>query len=195
MTLRRPLLWTAAAVVLVATFAFVATSRAGYESAKYKVMERHGSVEIRDYEAHVVASTPMGDEGRNGSFGRLFQYISGQNEASAKIEMTTPVFMPAGKDGEPGEMQFVVPAKVAASGAPAPSDPSVKLSKMPGGRYAALRFSGNASAKDRRERLAELRAKIAELGLQAQGAPVHAGYDPPWTPGPMRRNEVMLRLK
>jgi hypothetical protein len=195
MKLRRTTLWIAALVLVIGASAFVATSRAGYETARYEVEKKHGAVEIRRYEAHVVVSTPMKDGGNNGSFGRLFKYISGGNEASAKIEMTTPVFMPAAGDGEPSEMQFVVPAEVAASGAPKPSDPSVKLAKMAGGRYAALRYSGVASAKDRSEKLEKLRAALAELGLEADGPAIHAGYDPPWTPGPMRRNEVLLRLK
>jgi hypothetical protein len=186
---------TTVVVLSLLTFAFVASSRAGYETARYEVLEKDGDFELRRYEAHVVAATPMNDGAQNGSFGRLFQYISGKNEGEKKIEMTTPVFMPAGEGGEPGEMQFVVPAGVVKEGAPAPADPSVKLKTMESGRYAVIRYSGVARAEDRKTRVEELRAKITALGLEAVGDPIHAGYDPPWTPGPMRRNEVLIRVK
>nr|WP_298869380.1 heme-binding protein [uncultured Gimesia sp.] len=31
--------------------------------------------------------------------------------------------------------------------------------------------------------------------LIRDGAAECAGYDPPWTPGPFRRNEVLVRIK
>jgi hypothetical protein len=195
MKISRIAVGTSVLVLGLLTFAFVATSRAGYETARYEVVEKDGDFELRRYEEHLVASTPMKDGAQNGSFGRLFQYISGKNEGEKKIEMTTPVFMPAAGEGEPGEMQFVVPTDVAKAGAPVPADPSVKLKTMESGRYAAIRYSGVARAEDRKARLEELRKKIAALGLEAAGDPIYAGYDPPWTPGPMRRNEVLIRVK
>ncbi len=195
MNLRRIALWTAAVMVVLGAAAAVSTSRAGHETARYEVLEKDGAFEIRRYESHVVATTPMKDGAAKGSFGRLFQYISGKNEAAAPIAMTTPVFMPGEGDGEPGEMQFVVPAALARSGAPVPVDPLVKLGRMEAGRYAAIRYAGVAKAADRKRKLAELREKLAALGLETVGNPIHAGYDPPWTPGPVRRNEVLLRLQ
>lgn len=181
--------------LLVIGLVFVATSRAGYETASYDVVKKEGSFEVRNYKAHVVVTTPMKGDGQNQSFGRLFKYISGENEGAKKIKMTTPVFMPATSEGQPGEMQFVVPGDVAASGAPTPSDSSVKLSSMSGGKYAALKYSGRSDAGERAGKLKELRAKLAAEGLTAIGTPIYAGYDPPWTPGPMRRNEVLIRVK
>ena len=92
-------------------------------------------------------------------------------------------------------MQFVVPVAVAGAGAPSPADPAVKLSQMKGGKFAVLRYNGRSSAGDRVEKLALLRARLAKEGLQATGNPVYAGYDAPWTPAPMRRNEVLVRVK
>lgn len=188
-------MWITLLLLIVGGIAFVATSRGGYETARYKVISKDGSFEIREYEPLVVVSTPMSGDAQNQSFGRLFKYISGGNAGERKIAMTTPVFMPATGEGNPGEMQFVVPSDVAKSGAPAPADPSVKLSRMSGGKYAALRYSGRSTAEDRRGKLAELRAKLVEQGLETTGSPVFAGYDPPWTPAPMRRNEVLLKVK
>ena len=188
-------MWITLVFLAIAGVAFVATSRAGYETAQYAVVKKDGLFEVREYEALVVVTTPMSGDAQNQSFGRLFKYISGGNVGEKKIEMTTPVFMPATGEGTPSEMQFVVPASVAKAGAPGPADPAVKLSKMSGGKYAALRYSGQSRAEERTKKLAELRAKLTELGLESSGSAIFAGYDPPWTPGPMRRNEVLLKLK
>lgn len=183
-------------IAAIATIALLVTvpSRAGYETAAYETIEKEGDFEIRRYEElRVVATTMSGDE-RNQSFGRLFRYISGENDGEQKIEMTTPVFMPGSADGSMREMQFVVPKTVAAAGAPDPKAKEVKLDRVPGGRFAALRFSGRLDQKRAAEKFAELRALLEKRGLVPQGDPIFAGYDPPWTPGPMRRNEVLVRV-
>ena len=182
-------------MLLIGCTAFVVTSRAGYETASYEVEKKSGKFEVRQYAGHTVVTAPMNGNSQNGSFGKLFQYISGSNEADQKIAMTTPVFMPADSSGTTKEMQFVVPDDVAKGGAPSPKDKSVKLKRLSGGKYAALRFSGRSGSADRKKKLAELKALIKAEGLTASGTPIFAGYDPPWTPGLMRRNEVMMRVK
>lgn len=182
-------------IFLVIGVAFVATSRAGYETASYKVIEKDGSFEIRDYAPHEVATTSMASGSQNGSFGRLFRFISGGNEAQQKIAMTTPVFMPATADGTMEEMQFVVPAEISAGGTPAPTQESVSLRKNPGGKYAVIRHRGWGRAEERREKLEELREELKKRGLKPKGDPIFAGYDPPWTPGFMRRNEVLIAIE
>lgn len=182
-------------IVAVVAGLWVTTSRAGYETARYEVNEEDGPFEIRTYEAHEVVATTMSGGNQNRSFGKLFQYISGENEGEEKIKMTTPVFMPATEEGTTREMQFVIPAAVAESGAPAPSDPGVKKKAVAGGKMAVLRFSGRGTAEQRKAKLQELRRELESRGLEATGSPVFAGYDPPWTPGPLRRNEVMLPVK
>ena len=183
------------AILLVsAAIWFVTTSRAAYESAPYEIREKAGNFEIREYPELVVVSTPMENGSRDGSFGRLFRYISGKNESGESIEMTTPVFMPAESDGDAREMQFVLPTAIAGEGAPRPSDASITLETMERGRYAVLRYSGRSGAKMRREMLERLRHRLEKRGLSPAGDPVFAGYDPPWTPAPVRRNEVLLRI-
>jgi DNA gyrase inhibitor GyrI len=188
-------IWFLAALLVVGGAFLTVGLRANTESARYKVLEKSGKIEIREYAEHLVATTSTSGAGSNNSFGRLFRYISGENEDSKKISMTTPVFMPATPDGRTTEMQFVLPADVAQSGAPAPSSKSVSLKRMPSGRYAAIRYGGRSNAKVQKERLAGLRAYLDKEGLEPVGNPLFAGYDPPWTPALLRRNEVLLRLR
>lgn len=179
-------------MLLLGAVAFVSTSRAGYETADYSVKESDGDFELREYGELAVVSTPMTDEARNGAFGRLFEFISGKNSAEEKIAMTTPVFMPAGENGEPEVMQFVLPAEVAKREIPDPKNEKVKIEQMKAGTYAVVRYSGLSKKGDREKHLKKLLSEIEERGLEQKGDPIFAGYDPPWTPGPMRRNEVLI---
>ena len=60
-------------------------------------------------------------------------------------------------------------------------------------RFAVRRFHGSRNATNEVAALAQLRAEIAAAGLKSDSAPVFGYFDPPWTPGFFRRNEVMLR--
>jgi DNA gyrase inhibitor GyrI len=174
------------------TLAFVAcaTSRAGYESPAYTVVEKDADVELRDYPELTVARTAGTGADANGAFMRLFRYIQGGNADGAKIEMTTPVFMEHGEKST--EMSFVMPKTVAAGGAPVPKASEVTLAKRPARRYAVLRFSGWRSQANDQDALGRLREWLKSRGLEEAGTPTFAYFDPPWTPGPMRRNEVMV---
>jgi hypothetical protein len=89
----------------------------------------------------------------------------------------------------------VLPAKLKADAVPKPSDGSVAVRELPAGRFAVLRFSGGRSAKHDAEALGRLRAWMQAEGLKELSPPVYGYFDPPWTPGFLRRNEVMLRTE
>ena len=171
------------------------TVRAGYESAPYQVARASGPFEVRDYPSLTVVETPMarGGNGSDGSFNRLFRFIAGGNEARQKIAMTTPVFMSGGDTG--ATMAFVMPANTTASGVPKPADGSLTVRELPAGRFAVLRFSGGREAKKEAEALERLRAWMKQEGLKESSPPVYGYFDPPWTPGFLRRNEVMARVE
>jgi hypothetical protein len=114
--------------------------------------------------------------------------------------MTTPVFMENDKADSAVQMGFVMPKQVAVDGVPAPTVEGLDVRKRVGGRFAVLRFSGQLNAKVAKESEAKLRNWMATKGLAADDSVESsgvetAGYDPPFTPGPLRRNEVLIRLK
>lgn len=170
------------------------TSRAGYESAPYQVVRTDGPHELRDYPALTVVETPMATarSAADGSFGRLFRFITGANAASQKIAMTTPVFMAGGESG--ATMAFVMPAAMTLADAPKPSDPAVVVRELPAGRFAVRRFVGGRSPKNEAEALAALERWMRSERLVAVPGPIYGYFDPPWTPPFLRRNEVMLRI-
>ena len=174
------------------------TSRNAYESAEFSVLESDGEIELREYPDLMLATTPMGTriQGDDGSFGRLFQYISGSNEDKQKVVMTTPVFMQPQSDQIPsGQMSFVIPKEVAQSKIPTPAMDQVQVTKRPAGQFAVITFAGRLESEVCQQRQSQLEAWIQKRGYEIVGEAEIAGYDPPWTPGPLRRNEVLFRVQ
>ena len=185
---------------VLAAFAFLgwqATSSSAYESADYDVIVAESPFEIREYPDLTVAATTMGTESRrdSGSFMRLFRYISGANQGKQKIAMTTPVFMAATQGSNAGQMRFVLPKKVAAGSVPQPANANVSIQQRAGGKFAVIRFNGRMNSKSVSQAEKSLRDWMKPRGYVGEAQIESAGYDPPWTPGLIRRNEVLVRLK
>jgi hypothetical protein len=189
-----------AILVLVAgaaVFFFASNSRAATETVAYTVEKAEGSFEIRSYPTLHLAQTQMksplqAGEDQDGSFMRLFRYIAGGNETQEKIAMTTPVLTTAKGDAQ--MMNFVMPTASVTKGLPKPKQ-DVVLQTMPAMKVVAVRFSGITSDQKETEHLSKLREWAKAQGLETTGAPMLAFYDPPWTPGFLRRNEVLLQIK
>ncbi len=184
-------------LAIVCYFGWTLTSRSAYESAAYDVIQSNGPFEVREYPELMMATTEMrfASQGNDGSFNRLFSYISGANDNNQKVAMTTPVFMDSESEDNPGQMGFIVPASVVADGAPVPSDANVELRSREGGRFAVIRFSGWLDVATRRDAEQRLTGWMSDQGLSPDGDAESAGYDPPWTPGPLRRNEILVRIQ
>ena len=177
------------------------TSRSAYESAEYSVLETDGQIELRTYPDLMLVTTTMGTrtQGDDGSFGRLFRYISGGNENKQKVAMTTPVFMEPQNASEKseqdrGQMGFVIPKDVAQTSIPAPASDQVEVTKRPGGTFAVIRFAGRIDLEVCQKQQRLLETWIEKRELKSDGESEIAGYDPPWTPGPLRRNEILIRI-
>jgi len=185
-----------ASVILAALLTWGVTARNAYEEAEYKIIEVDGPFEIREYPQLMIATTGMSDafQSKDGSFMRLFRYIDGENEQNQQVAMTTPVFLEPENEDSPGKMGFVLPKNVAENGAPIPKSTDVEIGVRTGGQFAALRFSGRINAQTSAQAEERLKQWIVEQNLASKGKVEFAGYDPPWTPGPFRRNEVLIRL-
>ncbi len=170
-----PILVLAAALVVVGC----KTTRAGYESAPYKVVRSDGDIEVRDYPALTVVEAPMasGGQGADGSFNRLFRFITGGNDAKQKIAMTTPVFMSG--NGTNATMAFVMPAKLKTGEVPKPSDGSLNVRQLTAGRFAVLRYSGRRNLNNETQSLERLRAWLKANDLKEFSPPIYGYFDPP----------------
>jgi len=188
----KPFLLILALVLLILPILWLLrNSRSNTETAPYTVLRTDGAVELRDYPALMLATTPMHDSRGSEAFGQLFGFITGKNAQSEKIPMTTPVLIDPAKDKP--TMSFVLPQAVAQKGAPQPSG-EVTLRTMEPGRYAVLRFKGSSDDKNQKEATEQLNAWLRAHDIAAESEPIFAYFDPPWTPVFLRRNEVMVRV-
>lgn len=196
----------AIALALLASFNAMAI-----EEPRYQVLESDGAFELREYQPFLVAETQVDggfERAGNVAFGRLFRYISGENDARQEIAMTAPVTQSAAPArGEKIAMTapvtqsasdagytvaFVVPSKYTLDTVPRPRDPQVGIRAVPARLVAAWRYSGRWTADNYREHEADLRRAMASRGLAATGEPILARYDPPFMPSFLRRNEVLI---
>lgn len=168
-----------------------ATSSEKYESAAHNVLHQDGKIEIRKYDSLRVAGTAImnnDQSDRNASFMRLYRYITGANEEASEIAMTIPVFM---SRGDEERMSFVLPKDLEAP--PKANDPKVVIREESLGHVAVLRFSGRAKDKHVASKEHELRQWLADNGLTGSESWL-AVYNEPWIPGPLRHNEILIRL-
>jgi SOUL heme-binding protein len=171
--------------------------RSAYEQPRYEVVGHAGPAEIRAYGPRLAAETTL-DPGTHGeAFGLLARYIFGENRGKAggraKIAMTTPVEM--AKAGPRVAMRFFLPRALSRETAPQPADGRVRIVAVPNETVAALRFSGSTEDARIAERKAALLRELRGSAWLPAGEPVFLGYDPPFTPPFLRRNEVAVPVR
>jgi SOUL heme-binding protein len=177
------------------------------EEPRFKVLEKDGSFELREYSTHIVAETRVEagfEDAGSLAFQRLFRYISGNNVAQQKIAMTAPVTQSGSEkikmtapvsqvaDGNAYLVAFSLPSTYTLAAVPKPLDPTVRIRLVPAQLIACWRYSGRWTESNYRDHEALLRERIQSRQLIARGDPVLARYNPPFTPWFMRRNEVLI---
>ena len=186
----------------------------------FAVIAEQDNIQIRDYEAYAIAETGVDEDYYTATgiaFNRLFDYISGANAGSSKIEMTAPVLViPQGssmlslyanttpqpeqdsdildKTGKGWTIAFVLPQGMNALNSPAPADSQVRLIDVPARQVAALRFTGRLRTAPIEALRSELATWLDERGISHQADWRVAGYNPPWTIPALRRNEIQVTL-
>ena len=198
--------------LIICAIFFTATGEGmALEEAKYTVIMKEESFELRQYEPNIVAETIVEgdfDSVGNEGFRRLFKYISGENQKKQSIAMTAPVSQDAGPEkiamtapvsqeqkGGQWRIAFVMPSEYTLDTLPQPLDPKVLLKEIPPRRMAAITYSGTWSKRRYEEKKARLELFIKKQGLKMIGEPVFARYNPPFMPWFMRRNEVLIPVQ
>lgn len=187
------------------------------EEPAFKVIKQDGDFEIREYRPMIVAETMVTgslDDASNDGFRAIAGYIFGANiskdkSTSEKIAMTTPVTMERKSEKiamtapvtmEPGtapnrwRMHFVMPANYTMQTLPTPKNSAVTLREIAPQRVAVNKFSGFSGETKVAEKIAALNAWVASNKLKPVGVAQLARYNPPLTPPPFRRNEILLTI-
>lgn len=162
------------------------------EQAAYKVLLQEGNFEIRQYEPMIVAVSQEQDLRGGGGFDNLFRYISGNNQDERKIDMTTPVFNELDKENL--TISFVMPKEYSMDTLPKPLDADIQLKTIPGRQVAVIIFSGSANPVKVEEKKKELLDWLNEKEIVSTGFAELARYNPPFIPGFIRHNEVMIEV-
>lgn len=181
------------AFIILVAFWYVQTRNV--ETARYEVLDSDGDIEIRAYPALLVAEvtrTGPRDQAVRSGFGPLARYIFAKGREGEKIAMTAPVTQK--DDGGTWTIQFIMPSTYDLEHLPKPTGSDVQLRELPALRRAAIRFSGWWSDELFSAKNAALRDWLARNGMTPSGTPTFAYYNDPFTPGFMRRNEILYDL-
>ena len=167
------------------------------EEPEFAVLHSTDDYEVRAYAPYIVAEVDVtGDMKRagNGAFRVLAGYIFGQNEPGEKMEMTAPVASEPLPDGNAYTYAFVMERKYDMDSLPKPLDSRIRLVEKSPRVMAVRRYSGRWNPeRDSRQRAALIAAlETDEITIKSE--PIMARYNSPWTPGFMRRNEVMIEI-
>lgn len=165
------------------------------EEPGYQVLESDGAIEIRRYPSFVTAGTEQrGERSRalNDGFRVLADYIFAKSRSGEKLPMTAPVLSDTDGGGS-WRTRFIMPTGKARANLPA-APAGVELVSEPGARVAAIRFSGRADDATLETKENVLRSWLQLKNLPNEGRAVHAFYNAPFLPGPLRRNEVVVVL-
>ncbi|MGB5735928.1 MAG: heme-binding protein [Thiohalocapsa sp.] len=187
------------------------------EQPAYTLVEQDREFELRDYPALVVAEVQRKgnrQQGLSAGFGPLARYIFAKERADdvevggERIAMTAPVVQQAlapdariamtapvtqrRTEGDAWAIRFIMPAQYRLAELPAPAGDDVRLSELAARRVAAVRFSGRTTDALIAEREQALREWMANRELRPAAEPTYAYYNDPFTPGFLRRNEVLI---
>ena len=182
------------------------------EQTEYTVIKRTDGYEIREYPAHLVAQTTVVGSYQDAlqqGFSIVAGYIFGGNTTKENISMTAPVVeqrsrgqsiamtapVTANIEGELHTIAFGMPRSYTLATLPRPNDSRVRLVEIPRRRMAVKRFSLWRTDARVQSKKQQLLSALSRDKMTVVGEPQYAGYNAPWTPPWMMRNEVLVEIK
>jgi hypothetical protein len=163
---------------------------------KFKTIEAHGKIELREYGSFLVAEVEVEGERKEAiraGFRLLAAFIFGANATKTKIAMKIPVTQQ--KAADHWKIRFMLPSEYSEETIPQPNSSRIKIDSIEKRRFAAIRFSGTPSDIEIDIQTHKLTEFCLSHQWQISGSPIFAFYNPPWTIPCFRRNEVMFEIK
>jgi effector-binding domain-containing protein len=182
------------------------------ENTPYSVIEKKDTYEVRLYPAHIVAQTTVKGsykEALNEGFRIVAGYIFGGNTKKESIAMTAPVVeekavsesiamtapVMATVEGESHTIAFGMPKSYTLDTLPVPNDSRIEIVTIPEKKMATIRFSWYRTDARVQSKKQELLDALKKDDILVVGEPQYAGYNAPWTPPWMMRNEILVEIK
>jgi hypothetical protein len=183
------------------------------ETPKFNIVQKDGKFEIREYQEYINASVEIESDYKsalNEGFRILADYIFGNNREKSRIDMTAPVTEQTTKSRKiemtapvtsakvSGDKRYIIsftmPAKYTLESLPEPMNKTISMYKIAPHKAAVLKFSGYSNEKITTKKTQELEEWLKKNNLQAKDGFGVAQYNPPWTLGPFRKNEIIVKL-
>ena len=162
------------------------------ETIQYTVLQKEQSIEIREYNDILLASTKTDPSNYYDSgFNRVFQYISGQNETNTKISMTSPVV--SYQEGGTLVTGFYVPSKYDKTTVPKPKG-EVYIDTIETAVYVVVTFYGGWTKENYEEHHQLLLDYITLHNYQIKSKPFTMRYNAPYIPDHQKRNEIAYQI-
>ena len=184
------------------------------ETPKFETLQKDGKFEIRKYQEYTVASVEIESDFKHAlveGFRILADYIFGNNRAKAsiemtvlvteqsvtgqKIEMTAPVIAARASEGKKYLISFTMPSKYNLETLPEPANKNISFVTVAPHKAAVLKFSGYMSEKTTTKKTQTMEAWLKKNDLRTKSDFSLAQYNPPWIPGPFRKNEIIVELE
>lgn len=115
-----------------------------------------------------------------------------KSSLSESIAMTSPVI--ATIEGESHTIAFGMPRSYTLETLPTPNDNRIQIVTIPEKKMAVIRFSWLRTNYRVESKKKELLGLLKKDTLKTVGEVQYAGYNAPWTPPWMTRNEVMIEI-
>ena len=200
---------TALAQVGDAALSVVAPSiaRSRSDQPRHTVEIDEAPFQVRRYAPMLVAEVTVAGERSDAAdkgFRALADYIFANKREGPEIAMTTPVIQAAegadalmtvsggGTAAGRYTVRFMMPHEWTKETLPAPSNPDVSIHTVPERVMAVATFSGRATDETVRAQAEALKRFMERRDLRHDGTVEYAYYDPPFTPPPLRRNELLM---
>jgi len=177
---------------------FGASTVMAIEEPEYTVLQSTPDYEIRQYEEYIVAEVDIGlsmSEASGNAFQILAGYIFGGNDEREKMNMTAPVeSRPTATAEDASTYAFVMEKKFSMDNLPTPNDSRIRLETRAQRTMAVRRYSGAWSQSSYEKHRDTLQEALHAAKIEVVSDPVWARYNGPFTPWPLRRNEVMFEV-
>lgn len=155
----------------------------------YTVLSSDPPFEVRRMKDYFVVKANVEESRGYVGFDACFRYISGENEASQRFSMTTPVL----NRMEGVKMKDTAFVLLNQESFPQPQG-NATIEKVSSSLMVIIKFGGSVSDQLLAKKQEELKTYIQSEGYTIKDGPWLARYNPPFIPGFLKRNELMMEV-